>query len=172
MITKIISGGQIGADQAGLRVGRALGIPTGGWAPKDFMTLGGPDPDLKIAYGLIELSEPGYKPRTFANVYNADATVRFAFNFNSPGECCTLSALNKYGRPYFDVNITLHEEYAQLLPNPVQFAYWLNELEVETLNVAGNASRDIEEFVCQYLATAIGVLKHLDKGEPTGYEED
>lgn len=172
MIEKIISGGQIGADQAGLRVGRALNIPTGGIAPKDFMTLGGADPDLGIIYGLVSNNVKGYAARTFSNVCNADATVRFAFNFDSPGERCTYRAIKRYEKPYFDVNITLHEEYAQLLPNPVHFAYWLRELEVKTLNVAGNASRDIEEFVCQYLATAIGVLEGLDKGELTGYEEE
>jgi len=34
MITKIISGGQIGADQAGLEVALELNIPHGGWCPK------------------------------------------------------------------------------------------------------------------------------------------
>lgn len=33
-ITKIISGGQTGADRAGLDAAIALGIPHGGWCPK------------------------------------------------------------------------------------------------------------------------------------------
>ena len=31
MLERVISGGQTGADQAGLRAARACGIPTGGW---------------------------------------------------------------------------------------------------------------------------------------------
>jgi hypothetical protein len=34
MSKKIISGGQTGADQAGLDVAIELGIPHGGWIPK------------------------------------------------------------------------------------------------------------------------------------------
>jgi hypothetical protein len=32
-LTRLISGGQTGADQGGLRAARAAGIETGGWAP-------------------------------------------------------------------------------------------------------------------------------------------
>jgi hypothetical protein len=32
MLKKIVSGGQTGADQAGLKAARAAGIETGGWA--------------------------------------------------------------------------------------------------------------------------------------------
>jgi hypothetical protein len=31
MLAKVISGGQTGADQGGLRAARAADIPTGGW---------------------------------------------------------------------------------------------------------------------------------------------
>ncbi|MFO7971456.1 MAG: putative molybdenum carrier protein [Desulfobacterales bacterium] len=34
MLTKIISGGQTGADQAALDAAIELGIPHGGWIPK------------------------------------------------------------------------------------------------------------------------------------------
>jgi len=34
MITKIISGGQAGVDQAALEIATELGISTGGWCPK------------------------------------------------------------------------------------------------------------------------------------------
>ncbi|MFH7326653.1 YpsA SLOG family protein [Desulfurivibrio sp. C05AmB] len=42
MLTRIISGGQTGADQAGLDVAIKLGIPHGGWIPKGRMTEAGP----------------------------------------------------------------------------------------------------------------------------------
>jgi len=38
MISKIISGGQTGADQAALDAAIKLGIPHGGWIPKGRLT--------------------------------------------------------------------------------------------------------------------------------------
>jgi hypothetical protein len=37
MLEKVVSGGQTGADQGGLRAARLAGIPTGGWAPKGWL---------------------------------------------------------------------------------------------------------------------------------------
>lgn len=55
MIEKVISGGQDGADQAGLYAAQILSIPTGGWAAKNFMTESGPRPDLAELFGLIDV---------------------------------------------------------------------------------------------------------------------
>jgi Circularly permutated YpsA SLOG family len=63
---KIVSGGQTGADQAGLRAARAAGIETGGWAPKGWDTEDGPAPWLED-FGLIECPVTGYPARTEAN---------------------------------------------------------------------------------------------------------
>ena len=52
-LRKVVSGGQTGADQAGLRAARAAGIETGGWAPKGWETEEGPAPWLSD-YGLKE----------------------------------------------------------------------------------------------------------------------
>jgi Circularly permutated YpsA SLOG family len=51
MIELVISGGQTGADQAGLRAARASGIRCGGMAPKGWLTEAGPAPWL-ADYGL------------------------------------------------------------------------------------------------------------------------
>ena len=37
-VVRIISGGQTGADRAGLEAGRLLGVATGGTAPDNFLT--------------------------------------------------------------------------------------------------------------------------------------
>ena len=47
----VISGGQTGVDQAALRAARSCGIPTGGWAPRGWLTEDGPAPWL-ADYGL------------------------------------------------------------------------------------------------------------------------
>ena len=56
-LRKIESGGQTGADQAGLRAARAERLETGGWAPKGWETEEGPAPWLADS-GLIELPCP------------------------------------------------------------------------------------------------------------------
>ena len=63
MLTKIISGGQTGVDAAALRAAKAVGIPTGGTAPKGWLTEDGPAPWL-AEYGLVESDSPFYPPRT------------------------------------------------------------------------------------------------------------
>jgi hypothetical protein len=65
MIERVISGGQTGVDQAGLRAARAAGIATGGFAPKGWLIESEdgrhnvPAPWL-AEYGLVECPEPGY----------------------------------------------------------------------------------------------------------------
>ena len=45
VITKIVSGGQSGADQGGLDAAIELGIPHGGWCPKGRKSEDGVIPD-------------------------------------------------------------------------------------------------------------------------------
>ena len=106
MLIKVISGGQTGADQAGLAAAKACGLETGGWAPKGWLTADGEAEELLRSYGLKE-HRGGYRSRTWANVKDADATIRLATNFDSPGEKCTLSAVNAYGRLRYDVGLRM-----------------------------------------------------------------
>lgn len=75
MITKITSGGQTGVDEAGLVAARRHSIPTGGWAPKGWMTESGPQEELLRGYGLVECPKPGYLARTHANIRDSDFTL-------------------------------------------------------------------------------------------------
>ena len=62
MITKVISGGQTGADRAGLFAARKFAIETGGYAPRGWLTESGTAPWL-ADYGLTECQYPqGDKP--------------------------------------------------------------------------------------------------------------
>jgi len=56
MITKIISGGQTGADRAGLDFAIKHNIPYGGWLPKGRKTEDGKLPD---SYQLAGDAHPG-----------------------------------------------------------------------------------------------------------------
>jgi hypothetical protein len=84
MIERVISGGQTGTDQAALRAAHAAGIPTGGWAPKGWLTEGPLDEEghpfpktvaspCLAEWGLVECDEPGFRRlngKPFLIVYN------------------------------------------------------------------------------------------------------
>jgi len=61
MMEKIVSGGQTGADKAGLDVAIKLGIPYGGWVPKGRKTVDGTSP---VKYQLQEMPSASYTERT------------------------------------------------------------------------------------------------------------
>jgi outer membrane protein OmpA-like peptidoglycan-associated protein len=133
----VISGGQTGADQGGLAAAFDSGIETGGTAPKNFRTLVGQNLELKTKFKLIEDSRENYAARTAKNVQHSDATVRIASNFNSPGEICTLKAIKKHNKIYFDVPVTQVKNRDII----IKFAEWLRDNNVQVLNVAGNGDR-------------------------------
>lgn len=151
----VISGGQTGADRGGLIAAKKAGFTTGGWMPKGFKALDGNHPEFLDIYGLIEHPSPLYPPRTFANVKQTDVTIRFAVNFQTAGELCTLKAIEKYGKPHFDVDVLG-------TTTPGDLVHWLRHLDKrpEALNIAGNSERTapgIEEFVVAFLLETFGM---------------
>jgi hypothetical protein len=101
-LTKIISGGQTGADQGGLDAALDLGLKTGGWAPKGWLTEGGPEPELGTLYGLVEHRGKTYPPRTRANVAAAPITIWFGNASRVGGYVCTKKAAAQYDRPFVE----------------------------------------------------------------------
>lgn len=134
-IVKIISGGQTGADQAGLKAAKHLVIITGGCAPRDYRTDTGNNPGLlKDTYKLAEHSSYDYPPRTRLNIEEADGTIIFAFNTRSPGTRLTIKICYNLAKPCYlvDLNIPVN---IKLIIN------WLKKHDIEVLNVAGNRER-------------------------------
>ncbi len=156
MIHKIISGGQTGADQAGLLVARRFGLQTGGRMPRGFRTRTGFRPDLARLYGLIEDRSGSYWPRTVANVCDSDGTMRLAGNFHSAGELATMRALQQMRRPFLDVDLSWP-------PDVTDAARWIERYRIQILNVAGNSeetfpgafTRSVEFLTC--LFTSLGL---------------
>jgi len=136
-VTKIISGGQTGADRLGLEVAKELGIKTGGIAPKGYKTEKGADISLK-ELGLTEDSSSSYNPRTEKNVKASDGTVVFG-DLNSAGSKLTINLLKQNNKPYI------------ANPTTEELAKFLNDNNIQTLNVAGNrgsklSSSQIESY--------------------------
>lgn len=159
MIELVISGGQTGADQAGLEAAYQHGIKTSGWAPLGYKTANGPDePLLKDRYGLGEHGKPGYKPRTYGNVKYGEGTIRCCVDFYSPGEICTMNAIKHYNKPHFDI-------YLLSPPSIDRFIIWLLRYHITILNVAGNTqgTRDIDIYslTFDYITKTLRTLKAM-----------
>ena len=99
MVLKIISGGQTGADIAGLRVGKLFDFETGGLAPRGYETLLGPKLEL-MKFGLGP-SKGGYRQRTLENIGSSDVTLVFAKNLSSPGTKLTINGAERLKVPCF-----------------------------------------------------------------------
>jgi hypothetical protein len=101
-VTRIVSGGQTGADRAALDVAIELGIdyggrcPAGGWA-EDFPE----PPGLLAAYPkLTATAEPEPAVRTRLNVRDSDATlIVWDGRTPSPGTELTIEIAQQLGRP-------------------------------------------------------------------------
>ncbi|WP_461117733.1 YpsA SLOG family protein [Spirosoma jeollabukense] len=143
-LQRIISGGQTGIDQLGLDVARSLGIPTGGLAPKGYLTENGPDERLR-AYGLTEHSSGNYEKRTRANVQQSDGTV--IFGDVTGGTKLTLDTCIRVGKPYL-VN-----------PTADQLRTWLIDHPIRVLNVAGSRGSGLSaEQLAQYRKVLMDAL--------------
>lgn len=100
MITKIVSGGQTGADRGGLDAAIYCEIPHGGWCPKGRKAEEGIIP---LDYHLNEMQSAEYLARTKANVVDSDATVIFTYGPLSGGSLKTATYAHHLENPYHDV---------------------------------------------------------------------
>ena len=141
-LTKIISGGQTGADQGALHGARFAGLETGGAAPMGYWTENGGEPALLGGYGLVETFAWGYSSRTRINVMNSDGTLIFG-DPESRGSDLTRRICLELDKPYQIVRWPFRgpqdpsqNSYNRLSISTVK--QWLNLHNIETLNVAGN----------------------------------
>ena len=102
MITKIISGGQTGADVGGLDAAIYCDIPHGGWCPKGRKAENGVIPDK---YQLKEMNSADYLKRTEANIVDSDATIVFTYGKATGGSLRTIKFATKHHRPCLEVDL-------------------------------------------------------------------
>jgi len=165
-LERVVSGGQTGIDQLALEVARALGLPTGGVAPKGYLTEYGPDERLRD-YGLEEHPTADYPAITWANIEQSDATLLLGAVTGRTR--FTLLSCEWLNIPYL-LNPTTRELHA-----------WLIERQIRVLNVAGNRESQLtSEQRATYRAVMLdglsgsrrlGVLYH-PKPHPWGLRGD
>ena len=97
MLRKIISGGQTGADRAGLDFAVEVGLAHGGYVPKERKA---EDGRIHERYRLIELATNSYPERTKRNVRESDGTVILSLSDKlSAGSALTLSYARQANKP-------------------------------------------------------------------------
>lgn len=142
ILRKIISGGQTGADRAGLDAALALGLDVGGWVPKGRITERGPLTDEDMAkYKLQETASYDYFQRTSLNVTDSDGTVIFG-NRGSSGSRLTIAIATEQQRPLI-VN-----------PSADTLRQFVQKNRIRVLNVAGNRA-SVNNRVYDYAFTTI-----------------
>jgi len=153
MIEKIISGGQIGADQAAWRAARAFGIPTGGWMPEGFLTEDGPHPEFAQRSGATEMPTDNDLARIERNVRDSDGTLWLGDTTTLDAQA-TVGACHRLGRPCLPV-------YPSAIFKPSHVAKWVSENKIRTLNVAGNRETDEPGIGYRAEQFLVKVLQHL-----------
>lgn len=101
-VVKIISGGQTGADRAGLDAAMVLGICHSGYCPAGRLAEDGIIPSC---YQLEETISKKYPARTKANIRTADLTLIFYIDNLEGGSLHTKVLAEKFGKPYLTINL-------------------------------------------------------------------
>lgn len=153
---KIISGGQTGADRAGLIAAKFWGLDTGGWMPLGFKALDGFHPEFAKEFNIRQTGDTRYTRRTEMNVYHSDVTIRFATNWKSRGELFTLRCIAKFHKPYHDFTPNVTDL------SPEELAIYLRLRKIKVVNVAGNSeqtSPGIQLWTTDFLKKAFAFLQ-------------
>lgn len=146
---RVVSGGQSGADRAGLDWALAHGIAHGGWCPRGRRTEDGAVPGC---YQLTETPSTAYLQRTEWNVRDSDATLIFTLDDRLDGGSKRTAAFaDSLGKPWLHVRPAVHPKYV---------ARFLTRHAVRVLNIAGkraSAAPGIEAFVQETLSRAVRI---------------
>jgi hypothetical protein len=129
-VTRIVSGGQTGADRAALDWAILHGIAHGGWCPPGRQA---EDGVIDARYQLQELPSGGYRQRTRKNVEDSDGTLILNLGELDGGSLETQVFAKEIKKPCLTLQLDegWDEEDRQWV------IYWLREYEVRCLNIAG-----------------------------------
>jgi hypothetical protein len=151
-ITRIVSGGQTGADRGGLDAAIELGIEHGGWCPRGRRAEDGRIPER---YHLRETETADYSARTERNVVDSDGTVLLTRGAPTGGSKLTADLAARHGKPLLHLDLAALDDDAAA----ATLRDWLAREHIATLNVAGT-----RESGCPGLADATRRLLMLAIG--------
>jgi hypothetical protein len=135
MLKKIISGGQVGADQAALDAAIKCNFPHSGWIQNGRKTQTGALPEK---YHLIEMSASGYKERIERNVIESDGTVIITHGDLTGGAEYSRKMAKKHHRPCLHVDLSI----TPAAVSSSDINTWIIENSIEVLNVTGSRTSE------------------------------
>lgn len=123
---KIVSGGQTGADRAGLDWAITRGFTHGGWCPKGRRS---EDGKVDSRYQLTETPTANYLQRTEWNVRDSDVTLIFTLAERlDGGSKRTAEFAEKLVKPWLHIHPRVHPKYV---------ARFLTKHQAKSVNIAG-----------------------------------
>ena len=150
MVSKIVSGGQTGADRAALDWAIKRGVAHGGWCPKGRKA---EDGVIDPRYSLTETPSEVYSQRTEWNVRDSDGTAVFSvWSELRGGSLLTVELAGRYNKPV--IHLCAQDEgtnHAQELRD------FIEEFGLSVLNIAGpreSDEPDVYRFVSRVLDQA------------------
>lgn len=151
LISRIVSGGQTGADRAALDVAIELGVDYGGWCPAGGWAEDLVDPPglLAVYTELTATTDPDPATRTRLNVRDSDATlIVWDGRTHSPGSQLAIDSARELGRPLLVTGGGVGE-----------VSGWLATLHTPVvLNVAGPRESNCPGSYARTAALLLGVL--------------
>ena len=147
----IISGGQVGVDQAALSWAISHGIPHGGWCPKGRLAADGVIP---ARYQLKETTTRFYAQRTERNVVDSDGTVIFTNDGRlQSGTRLTAELAIHHGKPLLEIHDLTLSPGARL-------AEFIRDHQIQRLNVAGSrvGVGNLVEMTLDEAAVELGLI--------------
>lgn len=129
-VTRIVSGGQTGADRGALDAAMDLGVAHGGWCPKGRRAEDGAIP---ARYRVRETESAAYPARTERNVVDSDGTLIVVRGPLAGGSALTARLARARGKPYLIVDL----DAGDLAGHVSAIRSWLDRHAIAVLNVAG-----------------------------------
>jgi hypothetical protein len=129
-LTRVISGGQTGAEQAALFTAQAYRIPTGGWVPEGWQEAVGPNSGLLAdRFGLHE-QRGGHAQSLRANILDSDGTLSVANHPTEPYERLCRRILDACDTRVLELRL-------DRLPPVQEVAEWIVDSGIHALHIIG-----------------------------------
>ena len=126
-ILKVVSGGQTGVDRAALDAALSVGLPFGGWCPKQRRA---EDGVISKRYPMRETPSPNYAQRTEWNVRDSDGTLILYYPPLEGGTLHTKTYADRMEKPCLLIALPDDDSVSTIRE-------WMREQSIHTLNIAG-----------------------------------
>jgi hypothetical protein len=158
-LKKIISGGQTGADIAGIDAAIEHGLSYGGWLPKGRKTEKGAL-DLKYT-NMTEMPVGDYQEMTEENVKDSDGTVIFTHGKYSGVSALTMNYAAKHNKPFLHLDLDVASESTAI----ESLIEWIYKQKIETLNVAGSRESKDENIYDDVHSIIMSIINTIRTAE-------